>query len=79
MSTQPPGANERWPGQRILEPPSGNTGCIALAMQGRLRGLDVSIVMPAGSKPEARAAFMRLFGADVIYSPAKLTRTARSL
>ena len=54
----------------ILEPSSGNTG-IALAMQGRLRGLDVSIVMPAGSTPE-REQLMRLFGADVIYSPAEL-------
>ena len=63
-------AGELWPGRRILEPSSGNTG-IALAMQGRLRGLDVSIVMPAGSTPE-REQLMRLFGADVIYSPAEL-------
>src|SRR4051812_10017959 len=63
-------AGELWPGRRILEPSSGNTG-IALAMQGRLRGLDVSIVMPAGSTPE-RGQLMRLFGADVIYSPAEL-------
>ena len=63
-------AGELWPGRRILEPSSGNTG-IALAMQGRLRGLDVSIVMPAGSTPE-REQLLRLFGADVIYSPAEL-------
>jgi [CysO sulfur-carrier protein]-thiocarboxylate-dependent cysteine synthase len=63
-------AGELWPGRRILEPSSGNTG-IALAMQGRLRGFDVSIVMPAGSTPE-REQLMRLFGADVIYSPAEL-------
>src|SRR4051794_13299943 len=63
-------AGELWPGRRILEPSSGNTG-IALAMQGRLRGLDVSIVMPAGSTPE-RGQLMRLFGADVICSPAGL-------
>ncbi len=44
-------AGELWPGRRILEPSSGNTG-IALAMQGRLRGLGVTIVMPAGSTPE---------------------------
>jgi cysteine synthase B len=63
-------AGELWPGRRILEPSSGNTG-IALAMQGRLRGLGVTIVMPAGSTPE-REQLMRLFGADVIYSPAEL-------
>ena len=40
-------------------------------MQGRLRGLGVTIVMPAGSTPE-REQLMRLFGADVIYSPAEL-------
>ena len=63
-------AGELWPGRRILEPSSGNTG-IALAMQGRLRGLEVSIVMPAGSTPE-REQLLRLFGAEVIYSPAEL-------
>ena len=59
---------ELWPGRRILEPSSGNTG-IALAMQGRMRGFEVTIVMPAGSTPE-REQMMRLFGADVIFSPA---------
>jgi [CysO sulfur-carrier protein]-thiocarboxylate-dependent cysteine synthase len=61
-------AGELWPGRRILEPSSGNTG-IALAMQGRMRGFEVTIVMPAGSTPE-REQMMRLFGADVICSPA---------
>ena len=61
-------AGELWPGRRILEPSSGNTG-IALAMQGRMRGFEVTIVMPAGSTPE-REQMMRLFGADVIFSPA---------
>ena len=32
-------AGELWPGRRILEPSSGNTG-IALAMQGRMRGFE---------------------------------------
>jgi cysteine synthase B len=63
-------AGELWPGRRILEPSSGNTG-IALAMQGRMRRLGVSIVMPAGSTPE-RAQLLHLFGAEVIYSPAEL-------
>jgi cysteine synthase len=61
-------AGELWPGRRILEPSSGNTG-IALAMQGRMRGFEVTVVMPAGSTPE-REQMMRLFGADVIFSPA---------
>ncbi len=34
-----------------------------------MRGFEVTIVMPAGSTPE-REQMMRLFGADVIFSPA---------
>ena len=63
-------AGELWPGRAILEPSSGNTG-IALAMQGRLRGYPVKIVMPGGSTPE-RTKMLELYGAEIIESPAEL-------
>ena len=63
-------AGELWPGRTILEPSSGNTG-IALAMQGRLRGHPVKIVLPGGSTPE-RTQLLELYGAEVIESPGEL-------
>src|SRR4051794_4678500 len=54
-------AGELWPGRRILEPSSGNTG-IALAMQGRMRGFEGTIVVPAGPTPPRRAKMRRLWG-----------------
>ncbi|MGZ4431921.1 MAG: pyridoxal-phosphate dependent enzyme, partial [Gaiellales bacterium] len=44
-------SGELLPGQRILEPTSGNTG-IALAMIGKVKGYPVSEVMPESSTPE---------------------------
>jgi [CysO sulfur-carrier protein]-thiocarboxylate-dependent cysteine synthase len=55
------------PGQRILEPTSGNTG-ISLAMIGRVTGHPVSVVMPESATRE-RVEILRTFGADIIFSP----------
>lgn len=56
------------PGDTLLEPSSGNTG-IALAMVARLRGYRCSVVMPENVSPE-RAQLLRIYGADIILSPA---------
>jgi cysteine synthase B len=58
------------PGRRILEPTSGNTG-IALAMIGKVKGYPVSVVMPESSTPE-RVELLRMYGADIIFSPGDL-------
>jgi cysteine synthase B len=58
------------PGQRILEPTSGNTG-IALAAIGRLRGYPVTVVMPDAVSAE-RTELLRAFGAEIIFSPGEL-------
>ena len=55
------------PGQTILEPSSGNTG-ISLALVGALLGHPVRIVMPDNTTPE-RAQMLRLYRAEVVYSP----------
>ena len=55
------------PGQTILEPSSGNTG-ISLAMIGGRMGHPVRIVMPDNTTVE-RAQLLRLFGAEIVYSP----------
>jgi cysteine synthase A len=51
------------PGDRIVEPTSGNTG-IGLAMVGAARGYDVTLVMPDAKSPERRE-IMRAYGADI--------------
>jgi cysteine synthase A len=51
------------PGDRIVEPTSGNTG-IGLAMVGAARGYDVTLVMPEAKSPERRG-IMRAYGADI--------------
>ncbi len=56
------------PGQRILEPSSGNTG-IGLAMVCRVRGYHLTVVMPENVSPERRQ-LLEVFGADIIDSPA---------
>ena len=55
------------PGQRILEPSSGNTG-ISLAVIGGLMGHPVRIVMPDNTTPE-REQLLRLHGAEIVFSP----------
>jgi cysteine synthase len=61
---------ELLPGQRILEPTSGNTG-ISLAMIGKVKGHPVSVVMPESATPE-RVELLRMYGADIIFSPGNL-------
>jgi cysteine synthase len=63
-------SGELLPGQRILEPTSGNTG-IALAMIGKVKGYPVSVVMPESATPE-RVQLLRMYGADIIFSPGNL-------
>jgi cysteine synthase B len=53
-------------GQHILEPSSGNTG-IALALIGRLKGYNVTIVMPDSFTPERRQ-MLEIYGAKVLFS-----------
>ena len=56
-------AGELEPGDRIVEPTSGNTG-IGLAMVGAARGYDVTLVIPEGKSVERRR-LMKAYGATV--------------
>jgi [CysO sulfur-carrier protein]-thiocarboxylate-dependent cysteine synthase len=56
------------PGATILEPTSGNTG-ISLAMASKLKGYRLICVMPENTSPE-RSQLLRMWGAEVRYSPA---------
>ena len=56
------------PGSTLLEPTSGNTG-ISLAMVARQRGYRLVCVMPENTSSE-RTQLLRMWGAEVIYSPA---------
>ena len=56
------------PGSVILEPTSGNTG-IALAMVAKLRGYRLVVVMPENTSEERRQ-LLRMYGAEIIGSPA---------
>ncbi|MFT5222757.1 MAG: cysteine synthase [Glaciecola sp.] len=56
------------PGQRILEPTSGNTG-IAMAAICRVKGYPLTCVMPENTSEERRQ-ILELFGADITLSPA---------
>jgi len=58
------------PGQTILEPTSGNTG-IALALQARIRGYNLKVVIPESVSQE-RFDLLHSYGAEIIYSPGKL-------
>jgi len=55
------------PGQRIIEPSSGNTG-IALAAIARLKGYPITIVMPENVSIERRQ-LLEIYGADIITTP----------
>lgn len=55
-------------GATILEPTSGNTG-ISLAMAAKLKGYHLICVMPENTSEERRS-LLRMYGAQVISSPA---------
>lgn len=55
------------PGQRIIEPSSGNTG-IALAMIAGLHGYPITIVLPENVSIERRQ-LLETFGAEIILTP----------
>src|SRR6202161_1708636 len=57
------------PGSTILEPTSGNTG-ISLAMVSKLRGYQLIVVMPENTSEERRQ-ILRMYGAEIITSPAE--------
>lgn len=59
------------PGDKLVEATSGNTG-IALAMIARLKGLDITLIMPDNSTRE-RVLAMEAYGAKVILTPAART------
>jgi cysteine synthase len=56
------------PGDTILEPTSGNTG-ISLAMVAKLCGYRLICVMPENVSAE-RTQLLRMYGAEIIFSPA---------
>ena len=62
-------SGELEPGRELLEPTSGNTG-ISLALVARLRGYPLTCVMPENATEE-RKRLLRLFGANIIFSPGK--------
>jgi len=55
------------PGDRLVEPTSGNTG-IALARLAGMRGYRMTVVVPANVSTE-RKALLRAFGAEIVESP----------
>src|SRR5205814_4409224 len=55
------------PGQTILEPTSGNTG-ISLGMICSRKGYPLKVVMP-DNVTEERTQLLRMYGADIVYSP----------
>lgn len=59
------------PGDKLIEPTSGNTG-IALAMIARMKGLRMTLVMPEDSTRE-RIQTMEAYGAEVLLTPAEKT------
>jgi [CysO sulfur-carrier protein]-thiocarboxylate-dependent cysteine synthase len=58
------------PGAELLEPTSGNTG-ISLALVAKLKGLELTCVMPSNATAERRA-LLALYGASIVESPGEL-------
>ena len=61
-------SGELQPGRALLEPTSGNTG-ISLAMVAKLKGYPLTCVLPENATEERRR-LLRIFGADIVDSPA---------
>jgi len=61
-------SGELEPGRQLLEPTSGNTG-ISLALVAKLKGYPLTCVMPENATEE-RIRVLRLYGADIVFSPA---------
>jgi len=61
-------SGELEPGRELLEPTSGNTG-ISLALVAKLKGYPLTCVMPENATEE-RKRLLRLFGAQIVFSPA---------
>jgi [CysO sulfur-carrier protein]-thiocarboxylate-dependent cysteine synthase len=62
-------AGELEPGRELLEPTSGNTG-ISLALVAKLKGYPLTCVIPENATEE-RKRLLRLFGAQIVFSPAE--------
>jgi cysteine synthase B len=60
-------SGELEPGRELLEPTSGNTG-ISLALVAKLKGYPLTCVLPENATEE-RKRLLRLYGANIIYSP----------
>ena len=60
-------SGELEPGRRLLEPTSGNTG-IALALAAKLRGYQLTCVVPSNVTAERRR-LLGLYGAEIVDSP----------
>src|SRR5215471_13666050 len=62
------------PGATLVEPTSGNRG-IALAFVAAAKGYRLTLVMPEHISQE-RVAFLRMLGADIVFTPGSLMREA---
>src|SRR4029077_535320 len=60
-------AGELEPGHQLLEPTSGNTG-ISLALVAKLKGYQLTCVLPENATEERRR-LLRLYGATIVESP----------